>query len=231
MATELNLDRLRQEVIWWLRGHEDRAAGVKDLANTAGCDVSLIHKLSSDNHCNVSVEMADRILIAMTLTWRGTARHPETGRNNKMVIRSSYDGDGRRRQPGETGRIKKVDFTNAKLSERQLRVIYKLHIEGGHSLGKIASAGWEKWGFKSQKSCKNSLCDRLNSIGLKPRARAEQVSISTTTHGMLAKGKSRAAWKRWRRANVGPFPSDGPEPDWEKVRKTGRVRDGLVDAP
>jgi hypothetical protein len=134
-----------------------------------------------------------------------------------MVIRSSYDIDGRKRQPGETGRIKKVDFTNAKLTERQLRAVYRLHIDGGHSLRAIARAGWEQWGYASPNAALNSLSDRLRSIGLKPRNRIEATIKASTTHGRGSR-KDKAAYKRWHRAAFGPWPSDTPPPDWEAVR-------------
>lgn len=221
---ELNLDRLRDEVDWWLARNEDRAAATRALAHDARCSVDVVRKLANRApEQKVSVDLADRLLLAMGLTWRGTPRRPTApgrGRVTPVVIRHRYERDGRARQPGETGRIKKVEFSNAKLTEKQLRAIYKLHIDGGHSLRAIAAAGWEKWGYASPKSCLTSISDRLRSIGLKPRDRIEATVRASTTHGHGSRNDN-AAYKRWHRRAHGPWPSDLPPPDWEAVRETG----------
>jgi hypothetical protein len=113
------------------------------------------------------------------------------------------------RLPGERGRIKRHSRA-ALLTRDQVYAVHKLHIDGGMSMREIARQGYEQWGYASAKSCLNSVCDLLDSYGLKRRDRIEATIKASTTHGRGARA-DKAAYKRWHRKAFGPWASDGTD--------------------
>lgn len=110
------------------------------------------------------------------------------------------------RLPGERRRIKRLSKA-ALLTREQIFAVHKLHIDGGLSMREIARRGWDKWGYASQKSCLNSLCDLLDSYGLARRDRIEATIRASTTHGRASRA-NKAEYKRWHRRAYGFWPSD-----------------------
>jgi hypothetical protein len=144
MAAELNLERLRQEVDWWLGRHEDRAKAIHSLAQDAGCSTSLIHKLTSGSHIHMTIGMADRILISMGLSWEGT-----WFTDAPPVIHSSYDADGNREHLvcedcgcdiGE-GNYRPLDLMRGTLGQRRFRLVDLCRRCAGEALRQRAMRG------------------------------------------------------------------------------------------
>lgn len=98
---------------------------------------------------------------------------------------------------------------NAKLTEQQVRALHRMHVERGMSMRELARQGWERWGYASEKSCLVSVLSLMDSLGLERRDRIDAVVRASTTHGMASRAANTdGSYKRWRRATVGPWPSD-----------------------
>lgn len=201
---EVNFDRVRQEISWWLDDQAaagvGRVAALERLAVEASTSSGSVGAFLAGREA-MSPARAERILDA--LGYRGgVQRSRETGRLLPLAIRSRYAGDGRARQPGETGRLKKLEYSNAKLSEQQLRAIHRLHIDGGLSLREICRRGWEEWGFASESAAVNSVSSRLRSMGLRLRPRAEATALANRSRPGVTKPAhlTRNEWRRQQRA-------------------------------
>jgi hypothetical protein len=202
-AVEVNFPRLRQELEWALEPlalELGRERALERVAIDAGCPVRRLRAILAGEGC--TTERAGRLLDAIGYR-DGPRRNPVgPGYMLPLVIRSRYVVDGRRRQPGERGRIKKVDWKGAKLTERQLRAVYRLHIEGGLSLREIARRGFEAWGCSTAKSASQMLSARLRSMGLEPRPQGEATAKANQERPGVVKPPelSKNEWRRQLRA-------------------------------
>jgi hypothetical protein len=61
--------------------------------------------------------------------------------------------------------------SDARLSEEQVRAVWRAHALGGLSLKEIARRGFESWGYASAHSCEVSLLRLLERAGLPRRDR------------------------------------------------------------
>lgn len=196
VAVEVDFGRLRQEIRWHLEAQDGEHA-VERVAVDAHTTERTVRRILAGESC--SAELAGRLLDAIGYR-DGPRRSPETGRLLPVVIRSRYPVDGRRRQPGEKGRIKKVDFANARLTEKQLRAVHRLHLEGGLSLREICRRGWQAWGYASPHAALNSVSNRLRSVGLAVRSQSEATAAANRLRGDRLPGEDRNAARRRRRA-------------------------------
>jgi len=96
---------------------------------------------------------------------------------------------------------------DAKLTREQVRAAYVLYREQGLSLRALGKLLYERFGYASPASCANSLHDLFQGEGFKLRDRIDATVTASTTHGRGAR-KDKAAYKRWHRAEYGPWPSD-----------------------
>lgn len=96
---------------------------------------------------------------------------------------------------------------DAKLSKAQVRAAHRLHIEGGVSIRELGRLLYERHGYASPQSCANSLSDLFRRYGLQARDRIEATRAASRKHGRGARAE-KAAYKRWHRAEFGPWPSD-----------------------
>lgn len=94
-----------------------------------------------------------------------------------------------------------------KLTEEQVHAAYLLHTDGGLSLRELGRQLYERLGYASSKSCAVALSDAFKRDALKARDRVEATRLVSTTHGHGARA-DKAAYKRWRRSTIGPWPSD-----------------------
>lgn len=97
--------------------------------------------------------------------------------------------------------------TDAKLTRAQIVAAHRLHIEAGLSIRELGRRLYERYGYASPRSCANSLSDLFATVGLSARDRVEATRLASTTHGKGARA-DKAAYKRWHRAEFGPWPSD-----------------------
>lgn len=202
-AVEVNFERLRQELEWAIAElalELGRERAIERVAIDAGAPPRRVRAVLAGERC--SLERAERLLDAIGYR-DGPRRNPEgPGYFLPLVIRSRFVVDGRRRQPGETGRIKKIDFANAKLTEVQLRAVYRLHVDGGLSLRELGRRGWRVWGCPSAKSAGQMLSSRLRELGLTPRDRATATAKSNRERGTKPPELTKNEWRRLVRAEL-----------------------------
>lgn len=169
-ASVVNLERLRQELSWALDELElelgGREVALERVAVDADTSPRRLRALLAGESC--SVYYADRVLDAIGYR-DGPRRHPETGRLLPLVVRSAFVVDGRRRQPGETGRVRRRRV-DSRLTVEQVRAAHRLHVEGGLSLRELSRRGFEAWGYSSPQSALNCLVDALELAGLPTRS-------------------------------------------------------------
>lgn len=96
---------------------------------------------------------------------------------------------------------------DAKLTREQVRAAYLLYRDRGLSLRALGALLYERFGYASAASCANSLHDLFKGEGYRLRDRIEATKAASTTHGRGARA-DKAAYKRWHRAEFGPWPSD-----------------------
>lgn len=94
--------------------------------------------------------------------------------------------------------------TDAKLTERQVRMAYEAYM-AGNSLRAIAGRIWEQAGYASLRCCANGLHVAFQRHGYPLRDRLAATVKASTTHGMASRG-NKAAYKRWRRRQRGLRP-------------------------
>lgn len=111
-------------------------------------------------------------------------------------------------RPGSLASVRQKRWhKNAKLTEEQVRTLHTIHITRGMSMRELSRQGWQRWGYASEKSCLVSVCALMDSLGLERRDRVEATVLASTTHGKGSRA-DKAAYKRWRRREIGPWPSD-----------------------
>jgi hypothetical protein len=92
---------------------------------------------------------------------------------------------------------------DARLTDPQIRAIYKLHRYGGLSLRHISLQLWERCGYTSWQSCYQAIRKGLYRDMRYPREPVAATKLAVTKHGLLAaeNGDSKVYWHKWRRAN------------------------------
>ena len=96
---------------------------------------------------------------------------------------------------------------DSRMTRAQVKAAYVIYRDKGLSLRALGALLWEQFGYASPASCANTLHDLFKREGYKLRDNKALLIERNFKHGHGAR-KDRAAYKRWRRATIGPFPSD-----------------------
>jgi hypothetical protein len=94
---------------------------------------------------------------------------------------------------------------DAKLTRAQVQAAYVIYRDQGLSVRAVAGLIWERYGYASQASCANSLHDLFKGENFLMRDKNALMAERNFKHGRCG---DRAAYKRWHRAEFGPWPSD-----------------------
>lgn len=198
---------LRPLVDSWVEGHEHAQEAFLMLAAASGLSADAWRKRLSDTVGQDwrgwwSLEAIDQADADILLTAMG---RPELLASCLPSARHAHVS-AKVRIPGETRRIKRLSKASL-LTREQIFAVHKLHTDGRLSMREIARRGYRQWGYKSEKSCLNSLCDLLDGYGLERRDRIQATILASTTHGRASRA-DKAAYKRWHRRAYGFWPSD-----------------------
>ncbi len=90
-----------------------------------------------------------------------------------------------------------------RISDDQLRLLFRLYEEQGLSAYKVADQVWKQFGYTSAKSCSIALYDGWKALGFEMRDRIEATIIASTIHGKAPRRGGRAGYKRWLREQRG----------------------------
>lgn len=86
-----------------------------------------------------------------------------------------------------------------KLTDQQLRAIYRVYVERGESINALAKRIHEKVGHKSHHSTAVAIGEGWKRLGLEARDRIEQVKLTCTVHGMAPKHGPRPGYGTYKR--------------------------------
>lgn len=90
----------------------------------------------------------------------------------------------------------------SRITDAQLRVLYRAHVEMGASVAELGKRVHEQFGYLNPVSCSRSISSGWRRLGLKPRTHAEAVAVAgLKRRAPGSPGRAdKTAHKRWQRA-------------------------------
>lgn len=107
------------------------------------------------------------------------------------------------------GGWKRPDLT-AKLTDDQLRALYRAYIFHGLSANALAKRIYRKVGYSSHGSAGTAIGKGWKRLGLPARDRIEATVLASTTHGMGRRNRDEQAYRHWRKEQMGWNALQGP---------------------
>lgn len=110
------------------------------------------------------------------------------------------------------GGWKRPDLTS-KVTDVQLRALYRAHIEQGRSINALAKMVHERVGYKNHHGAAVAISAGWKRLGLPARGRIEATVLASTTHGRKRRYQSNEdeqAYRRWRKEQMGWNALQGP---------------------
>jgi len=85
------------------------------------------------------------------------------------------------------------------LTDEQIRAAHLIYVKRRLSFRALGKLLYAQFGYKSPRSCANSLCDQFKRLGIPARDRIEATVLASTTHGLAPRGARGAEFRAHRR--------------------------------